>query len=190
MRYSKWQLIGIIALLLVFKINSGHAAVGDTLEPEQRDTVSLTYRKHSPKKAAWMSTIIPGLGQVYNDKYWKVPVIYAAGGACVYFINQNGKLYREYKQAYNDFINGEIEQYKGYDRKEELQTVKNYYRNNRDLSYILLGLTYIANILDASVDAHLYYFDVSKDLSMKIEPTQIQSDFSRPIPAISCSIYF
>jgi len=190
LRHSTWQLIGIIALLLILKINSTHAFVGDTLEPEQRDTVSIQFRKHSPKKAAWMSAIIPGLGQVYNDKYWKVPVIYAAGGACVYFINRNGDLYREYKQAYNDFINGEIEQYKGYDRKEELQTVKNYYRNNRDLSYILLGLTYIANILDASVDAHLYYFDVSKDLSMKIEPTQIHSDFSRPIPAISCSIYF
>ena len=155
-----------------------------------QDTLAQSYKEHSPKKAAWMSALLPGLGQIYNDKIWKVPVIYGLAGLNYYFYDMNSSLYEEFKGAYSDFTNEEIDQYKGYNTEEELKSAKDYYRRNRDLNIILFATLYLANILDASVDAHLYSFDVSKDLSLKIKPTQINRDFGQPIPAVSCSIYF
>ena len=188
--------IFIVALCLLLLGNSDYAysqkqdtsqLKQDTLKSKQ-DT--LKSKEHSPKKAAWMSAILPGLGQIYNEKIWKVPVIYGAAGIIYYFYDMNASLYKEFKRAYKDFNNGKIKQYKGYDKAEELKSAKDYYRRNRDLNIILFGALYLANILEASVDAHLYNFDVSKNLSLEIKPTQIKREFEQPIPAISCSIYF
>jgi len=187
------KLLAFIVSLFFFSLanhNIGYAQqTNDTIQPQQ-DTLTQSYKEHSPKKAAWMSALLPGLGQIYNNKIWKVPIIYGAAGAIYYFYDMNASLYEEFKGAYTDFTNDEIDQYKGYDKAEELRSAKDYYRRNRDLNIILFGALYLANILDASVDAHLYNFDVSKDLSLKIKPTQINNEFGQPIPAVSCSIYF
>jgi hypothetical protein len=181
----------VISLLLLLTVSHGtcFSQKQDTIQSRQ-DTVNKRYQKHSPKKAAWMSTFLPGLGQIYNDKIWKVPIIYGAAGVVYYFYDMNADLYNEYSKAYRDFTNDRIDQYKGYDKAEELESAKDYYRRNRDLNIILFGVIYLANILDASVDAHLYNFDVSKNLSIKLQPTQINREFGQPIPAVSCSIYF
>ena len=184
-------LTGVVSLFIMILVNHNtcFSQEQDTIQSRE-DTTSQNFKEHSPKKAAWMSALLPGLGQIYNDKIWKVPIIYGAAGVVYYFYDMNAGLYDEYQQAYRDFNNGKIEEYKGYDKAEELKSAKDYYRRNRDLNIILFGVIYLANILDASVDAHLYNFDVSRDLSIKVQPTQINREFGQPIPAVSCSIYF
>lgn len=184
-------LAGVISLifLILVNYNTCYSQKQDTVQ-SQEDTTNQGFKDHSPKKAAWMSAFLPGLGQIYNDKIWKVPIIYGAAGVVYYFYDFNAELYNEYQQAYNDFNNGKIDEFRGYDKAEELKSAKDYYRRNRDFNIILFGVIYLANILDASVDAHLYNFDVSKDLSIKVQPTQINRKFGQPIPAVSCSIYF
>jgi len=144
--------------------------------------------------------VIPGLGQVYNKKYWKVPVIYAGFGTLAYLVIFNGTKFTKYINAYGDFIDNDtlttsyltIINERGLDEREivkelykddetydpskydwfknTLELNKNYYRRNRDLSYIGIGLWYILNIVDASVDAHLFDYDISDDLTLHIEP--------------------
>jgi len=193
LKHARLLTVSILLFCLSFiNQNIGYAQSNDTIQSGQ-DTLaqnSQNYKEHSPKKAAWMSALLPGLGQIYNDKIWKVPVIYGAAGVIYYFYDMNASYYKDFKGAYKDFTNNKIKEFRGYDKAEELKAAKDYYRRNRDLNIILFGALYLANILDASVDAHLYHFDVSKDLSLEIKPTQINHEFGQPIPAVSCSIYF
>jgi len=127
---------------------------------------------HSPKKAGYMSTFLPGLGQVYNKKYWKVPIIYGGFAALTYFIIDNNTNYIKFRDAYiaridEDPTNDDIlPQY----TTDNLRVIKNIYWKNRDLSIILTVTLYILNIFDAIADAHLYSYDISDDLSFRIEP--------------------
>jgi hypothetical protein len=138
------------------------------------DTVSK--KVHSPKKATLYSAILPGLGQAYNKKYWKIPIIYAGFGTLAYFIQNNKTEYNAFKDAYTFVLNEETgappnEYVDKYDRDvDKLRSIKDYYRRNLELSYILTGALYILNMVDASVDAHFFNFDVSEDLSMEIKP--------------------
>lgn len=128
---------------------------------------------HSPKTSALMSTIIPGLGQVYNKKYWKVPIIYAGLGGLAYSINENQKKYSKYIEAYKFRIDGDsltIDNYPRYS-DDNLNTLQQYYKRFRNLSVIGFTLLYVMNIVDASVDAHMFTFDVGDDLSFHIQPT-------------------
>jgi hypothetical protein len=143
----------------------------DTLRATDTDSIKVSL--HSPRKATIYSAILPGLGQAYNKKYWKMPVIYGIAGVLTYFVVDNNKEYAHYKKAYKWRLDNDpstIDQYVNTYTDEDLRILKNYYRRNRDLSYIGLGLTYMLNIVDAAVDAHLFYFDVSDDLSLRIEP--------------------
>lgn len=129
--------------------------------------------KHSPKKASLYSALLPGLGQAYNKKYWKIPVLYAAGGLMGYFIIDNNKQFKTYKKAYLLRLDGDsstTDEFTDSYTDEDLRLLKNFYRRNRDLSYIVAGMIYVLNIVDAAVDAHLFYFNVSDDLSLKISP--------------------
>lgn len=122
----------------------------------------------SPKKAALYSAILPGAGQVYTKKYWKVPIVYGGLVTSFYFINENNSKYIEYREA--ALLSHETgENQLGYSYSE-LKTLKEHYRRNRDLSYFSFVGVYILNIVDASVNAHLFSFDVSDDISMNIQP--------------------
>jgi len=127
---------------------------------------------HSPKKAGYMSTFLPGLGQVYNKKYWKVPIIYGGFAALTYFIIDNNTNYIKFRDAYiaridEDPTNDDImPQY----TTDNLRVIKNIYWKNRDLSIILTITLYVLNIFDAIADAHLYSYDISDDLSFRIDP--------------------
>ena len=122
----------------------------------------------SPKKAALFSAIIPGSGQIYTEKYWKLPIVYAGIITSIYFIDENNKKYENYKEAaLLSYDTGENQL--GY-TYSELKTLKDHYRRNRDVSYFSLAGIYILNIVDASVNAHLYNFDVSEDISINIKP--------------------
>ena len=130
---------------------------------------------HSPTKAALFSMALPGLGQIYNKKYWKLPIIYVGFGAFAYFIISNGKEYRKYRDAFNWVAKGDSsanipnDNVLKYDQEQLLQG-KNYYRRNLEVTYIFTGIWYILNILDAAVDAHFFDYDISDDLSIQFEP--------------------
>ena len=146
----------------------------DTVRQERTKQDSLE-KEHSPQKAALYSAALPGLGQAYNEKYWKIPIIYAGFGTLAYFINQNNTEYNKFKEAYA-FVSSEEtgeppnEYVDRYENKDDLRKLKDYYRRNLELSYILTGALYILNIIDASVDAHFFEFNVDKDLSLEVSP--------------------
>ena len=122
----------------------------------------------SPKKASIYSAVIPGAGQIYTKKYWKVPIIYGGLVTSAYFINDNNNQYKEYREAaLLSYETGEDQL--GY-TYSELITLKDHYKRNREISYFSFVGVYILNIIDASVNAHLFHFDVSDDISLNIRP--------------------
>ena len=122
----------------------------------------------SPKKAAIYSAVIPGSGQIYTKKYWKVPIIYGGLVTSAYFVNDNNNQYNEYRDA--SLLSYETgEEQLGY-TYSELIILKDHYKRNREISYFSFVGVYILNIIDASVNAHLFHFDVSDDISLNIRP--------------------
>ncbi|MDA3890050.1 MAG: DUF5683 domain-containing protein [Salinivirgaceae bacterium] len=146
--------------------------------PDYRTPDSTFLFSHSPNKATFYSAILPGLGQIYNGKYWKVPIIYAGIGGLIYYTNYTNYVYKKYKDGYNVKLrikNGEVGVEDNYERygEENLKRLKDQWRRWRDLNIVGLGLIYVAQILDADVDAHLFDYDVSEDLTLRIEPVLI-----------------
>lgn len=133
--------------------------------------IPLTEKFHSPRKASLMSAALPGLGQVYNRKYWKVPIIYAGFGVAAYFLRDNLQNMDYYKSEIIARIDGDPNTVGTSDLPmASLEKALDDYTQWRDLSYISIAAIYILNIIDASVDAHLFYFDVSPDLSLNLSP--------------------
>ncbi len=135
---------------------------------------------HSPLKAGLFSTVIPGLGQAYNRKFWKMPIVYAALGTGGYFIISNYNCYNALKNVYNE---GPYDGYKlvadcfGYNiAYSQILDAANEIKRYGDLSVIITSALYLFNIIDAVVDAHLYEFDISDDISMHIAP-QINKNY-------------
>ena len=125
---------------------------------------------HSAKKATLYSTFLPGLGQIYNKKLWyvKVPIIYAGFGGLIYAINWNNNELKRFKKAYNAYPDDEFE---GVISQDQLIDYVDYYRRNRDLSVIGIALLWGLNVIEANVTGHFYNYDISPDLSLKLEPT-------------------
>ncbi|TAL60909.1 MAG: hypothetical protein EPN85_06150 [Bacteroidetes bacterium] len=139
-------------------------------ERESHDSSKV--RKYPPSVAMLFSACVPGLGQAYNKKFWKIPLVYASMGTTIYFFNFNNKLYRKYKQAYVNKIDttaSAIDMYPEYS-EAQLHELQSYHQKYRDLNVILTALFYTLNIVDAYVDAHLIRFDVSDDLSFHVLP--------------------
>ncbi len=126
-----------------------------------------TKAKHSPVTATVLSTIAPGMGQVYNQKLWKVPVVFGSMAALYYVIDFNQRGYKRFGDAYKLYPNDE---FGGRWGKNELLYLRDAYRRNRDLSIIGMFGIYVLNIIDANVDAHFFDWDISDDLAFKIEP--------------------
>ncbi len=138
---------------------------------------------HSPKKATLLSVFIPGAGQVYNKKWWKVPIIYGGMGAAAYAVYWNRDLYHTYRDAYRAETDGDTStthEFEGFYDASYLEAQRNYYRGNMEISYVILGSIYVLQIIDASVDAHLMSFDVSDNLSMHIDPYTRHMNFNGP----------
>lgn len=134
----------------------------------------LTWKdRHSPTRAAIYSAVVPGLGQVYNRKYWKVPIVFAGLGVSYYFIDRNRSQFHRYKDAYIAIVDGDpgtVDEFNGQYSASAVLDVANTYRRWRDISYICAGLVYILNVMDAAVDAYFVHFDVSDDLSLSFGP--------------------
>jgi len=121
-----------------------------------------------PSKAAFYSAILPGLGQAYNKKYWKIPLVYGAIGTSLYFYIDNNKKYHNYRDAYKQRLLGLPDKYDYLD-DSRLIAAQRFYQRNRDLSLLVTVGFYILNIVDANVDAHLIQFNVSDKLSFQPE---------------------
>ena len=155
-----------------------------------KDTVkTVIYDPLRPTKAAFYSALVPGLGQAYNKKYWKIPIVYGAMGTSMYFYLSNNKKYHSYRDAYKRRLAGfEDDQYQYLD-DDRLIRAQRFYQRNRDLSLLVTAAFYILNIVDANVDAHLMQFDVSDNLSLV--PDLQHNDFtSRPNLGLSLNYKF
>ena len=133
---------------------------------------SVQMKKHSPKKASWLA-LIPGAGQIYNKKYWKLPIVYGGLAATGYFIYYFGDLTSMYRKEYVARLN-EDEEHLNPDLEnastENIKQNRDYYRRNMEICVAACAIVYMLSILDACVDAHLYYYDVSENLSLGIKP--------------------
>lgn len=148
-------------------------------------------------KSLWYAVAVPGMGQIYNKKYWKLPIVYGGFAAILYAISWNGRYYSDYSNAYRDYMdkNPNSNRYidlipSGYPESQiesYLEKQQNMFRRNRDFS-IILGLGFYAiTVIDAFVDAELATFDISSDLSMQIVPAQLYNPES-PYGAWGCGI--
>lgn len=163
----------------------------------------------NPNKALWLSLVFPGAGQIYNRKYWKLPFIYGGFMGCTYALMWNQMMYRDYSQAYLDIMdddpntNSYLEmlppRYDITGREEQFKNVfkrkKDFYRRYRDLSAFCFVGVYLLSVIDAYVDAQLSVFDISPDLSMKVEPAVIGApnmlgSNKRTAYGVGCSLSF
>jgi hypothetical protein len=188
----------------------------------QSDTVisPIKIKEHSPHKATIYSALLPGLGQIYNKKYWKLPILYGGIGVTVYAIGWNTGQYNDYKDAYVDFSKFVEYKYqpeggtipeptsKRYEKldpdrdfsstsvsdddwyKIRFKNGKDKYKRDRDMSYIILFGVYVLNIIDATVDAHFTNFNINDDLSMSVQPKMNYSPVSGSTLGLSCRINF
>ena len=127
----------------------------------------------SPTKASIYSALLPGAGQIYNGKYWKTPLVYASLGTAFYIANWHKKEYLHYRKAFEfrtDNKEETIDAYVDIYTESNLVTIKNYHQKNRDLGYIITVGIYLLNIIDASVDAHLFNFNVNDNLALEVKP--------------------
>ncbi len=141
----------------------------DPVEPEEYYPET---KDHSPLKATMLSATLPGLGQAYNGKYWKIPFLYAGIGGVVYAIDFNNKQYQHFRKNWVARVDGNPNTQDEYPNvaTDRLQREMNRWRRNVEISYIAGAALYILNILDATVDAHLLDFDVGEDLTLNVMP--------------------
>lgn len=144
----------------------------------------------NPSRATWLAVIVPGLGQIYNRSYWKLPIVYGAFMGCAYAISWNASMYNDYKEAYRDILLDEtlsddptrsynailppgytIESMGGRSQyTSTLNSRQNRYRRYRDISIAATVAVYVLSIIDAYVDAQLFDFDISPNLSLNVQP--------------------
>lgn len=142
----------------------------------------------SPQRALWLAMVLPGAGQIYNRKYWKLPIFYGGMMGCIYAMNWNNMMYKDYSQAYLDIMDDDpttqsynkflhlgkqIDSSNEERYKKLFKSRKDRYRRWRDMSFFCLVGVYALSVIDAYVDAELSEFDISKDLSLKVEPAVI-----------------
>ena len=160
----------------------------------------------SPKRAMWLAVVVPGAGQIYNRKYWKLPIFYGGFLGCYYAMRWNNMMYRDYSQGYMDLMDGNLET-QSYNQfmhlgmkideskpsdvqrySNKFKRRKDYYRRYRDMSaFILIGV-YALSVIDAYVDASLSEFDISEDLSMRVSPTLMRNEGYSLNPVKSTSL--
>ena len=158
------------------------------------------------QRSVWLALVFPGAGQIYNRKYWKLPIVYGGFVGCTYALSWNNKMYKDYSQAYldimdddpntksyedflpmNSSIAGQEERFKEIFRKR-----KDAYRRQRDLSIFAFIGVYLLSVIDAYVDAELSDFDITKDIGLKVEPALFNDGKNRNFGSVGlqCSLKF
>ncbi|KAA6341112.1 hypothetical protein EZS27_011052 [termite gut metagenome] len=153
-------------------------------------TPSLQVWIPDPAKATWLAMVFPGGGQIYNRKYWKLPIIYGGFVGCAYGLNWNNAMYKDYSKAYLDIMDDNpntnsfldmLPPNARYDEsylKELLKRRKDMYRRYRDMTVFAFIGVYLISVIDAYVDAELSNFDISPDLSLHITPTMMNNRYA------------
>ena len=172
-------------------MDSVSAKQGDIKKAEKHVKRDWATWKPNPKRAMWLAIMLPGAGQIYNRKYWKLPIVYGGFIGCAYAMRWNNQMYMDYSQAYLDIMDNDpnTKSYEEFlhlgnaitpaniDRyKQIFKSRKDRYRRWRDLSFIVMMAVYAISIVDAYVDASLSQFDISDDLSLRIEPAVINGN--------------
>ena len=166
--------------------------------------------KPNPQRALWLALVLPGAGQIYNRKYWKLPIFYGGFMGCIYALSWNNMMYKDYSQAYldimdddpntasyNKFLHLGVQITKDNEKRyqEIFKSRKDKYRRWRDMSIFVMIGVYALSVIDAYVDAELSEFDISKDLSLEVRPTVIPNlGGGNPLQAqsvgLSCCLNF
>ena len=193
-------------------LSSADSVALTTMEEQQtkRAKRDWTTWRPSAKRALWLAIVIPGAGQIYNRKYWKLPIVYGGFVGCAYAMRWNNQMYRDYSQAYMDIMDNDpnTQSYNQFlhlgakidesniERYQKLfKSRKDKFRRWRDLSFFCLVGVYALSVVDAYVDASLSEFDISNNLSLRVEPTVINNSSERnPLKTnslgVSCSLNF
>ena len=166
----------------------------DTLILETNEIIDIITDtlENRPNTAALYSAALPGLGQAYNNKYWKIPIIYGGGVVIGYFINYNHQLYKQYRDGLIALIDQD-DRTIPFDPTLDLkvyQRAVDYWRRNRDLLMIGALLFYVVNIVDAHVDAHLELFTIDDDISFNLEPSFDQTAMQTNLIGLSLKLRF
>jgi len=166
-----------------------YRAEAQTRRDSSRFLSILLDREHSPAKAALIAGVVPSGGQIYNRKYWKVPIAITGYGGAAYYLAYNQRSYKGARRDYlaeNDTI-PETQNLSGRSSQELLSDI-NRFRRDRDLSILLLFAWHGLCVIDANVDAHLLQWDVSEDLSLKVRPMMRLNDHNRLHAGLSLSM--
>lgn len=186
---SKITLLAILLLFFSVNISAQELSVKGT---EISSKKSVEFNPLSPAKAAFYSAILPGLGQAYNKKYWKIPIVYAAIGTSIYVYDFNDTAYNRYRTAYKLRLAGKQDEFTTDDGQVTLSnnallTAQKGFKKDRDLSMLVTGIFYVLQIVEASVNAHLIQFNIDENISFN--PKLIQQDYSnKPIVGASFKI--
>lgn len=193
---------------LAFDTLALNAITGNIMK-HQRARRDLTKFKPDPIRALWLGLVIPGAGQFYNRKYWKLPIVYGGFLGCIYALTWNSQMLKDYSQAYLDIMDSDPNT-KSYEKmlphnysivgKEErfksiFKHKKDFFRKYRDMSLFAFGGVYLLSVIDAYVDAELSTFDISRDLSLRLQPTFIETEridihHRNTCPGVQCVLNF
>jgi len=171
---NKFQTIDSM-IALDTTLSSVPQTVTDTIDSDSASLMKkkLVDKRHSPKKAIWMSAILPGLGQGYNKRWWKIPIIYAGFAGLGYGLYHFSTNYNGYRGAYRIAVDGDSTtnaSFKGTSSADELKFYRDSNKRNLDIMSVITALWYIINIVDAAVDAHLFHWNVDDKLALDIQP--------------------
>ena len=214
MKYNSWLFV-VVTFVLCVNCFSLRAQTTDTIQTTQEKAIAASHLSHeqkkkftpNPQRALWLALVCPGAGQIYNKKYWKLPILYGGLLGCTYAFLWNQQMYKDYSQAYLDImdndpntksyldllppnydITGKEDQF-----KKIFKNKKDFYRRYRDLSIFSFIGVYLLSVVDAYVDAQLSVFDISKDLSLRIAPAIIsntQNFRTQSAFGVGCSLSF
>lgn len=191
------------ALALADTALAGALAPADSIPAKPRRDWATWHP--DPKRAMWLALVLPGAGQIYNRKYWKLPIVYGGIMGCLYAMNWNNMMYKDYSQAYLDIMDSDPST-QSYNKflhlgrqitpaneeryKKIFKSRKDKYRRWRDLSFFCMLGVYAISVIDAYVDAELSEFDISKDLSLKVHPSVMGNGLSaNPLTASSVGVH-
>ena len=171
-----YLLIAVLTVFTGYAQTVAEVKIQDTIKPS-----SDNFKPLSPAKAAFYSAVLPGLGQAFNKKYWKIPIVYGALGSGVYFYHTNNDNFNRVRTAYKLRINEKPDEFDGLNgniflSKDALISAQKSYKKDRDLSLLVTVGLYVLQIVEASVNAHLLQHNVDSNLS--ISPQIIRNDFN------------
>tara|TARA_B100000609_G_C17066770_1_gene356953 strand:- start:196 stop:699 length:504 start_codon:yes stop_codon:yes gene_type:complete len=150
--------------------------------------IKAQFTTKSPKKASIYSAVIPGAGQFYTKKYWKIPIIYAGLITSANYIKINQEQYLLYKKTYTDRLDGvNTDEFISSYNNNELINLVEFHKRNRDISILLFSVAYLLNIVDASANAHLFNYDISEEIGFQLKPSYYTNN---NFPGIVLSIKF